>query len=279
MRNTASPDAPTRHEEQSDSLSPDGVRVARIVRGAGVLAPHAPPGLTVTLALGSSARMGWAGGGLSADLVLHHGDLVVVPAGLVHEVEIRDPVDLLTVSVGAGFAAELASDLSLDPGDLAPQLGVRDRHAEAALHALLDERGRPGTRRIAEAAATTALVRLLRPQTFGDGAPLSAARVRRVADYVHGRIGEEIAVADLAAHVDLSPAHFSRLFAGATGLSPGRYVQAARLDAAARLLSASRASVGDVAHRVGYTDPSAFGAAFRQRFGASPTDYRKSHGR
>ena len=254
---------------------------------SGRVAPHATPGLTVTLALGGRTRVGWSGGGLSVDRALRRGDLLVVPSGLVHEAELRDAADLLAVTVSDPFAAALAADLGVDLAGFSPRVGVRDRHAEAALRALFAERAHTGSpaRRIAEAAATTALVRLLAPEAAGAAeggvseTALSAARVRRVADHVLAHLGSEITVAGLAAVADLSPAHFSRLFAAATGEPPGRYVQSVRLDEAARQLRRGQASVADVAARVGYGDPSAFGAAFRQRFGTSPTAYRKAHDR
>ena len=269
--------------EQSPPTPPRlGVRAVRYRRDPAEIAPHAPPGLAVTLALGAPARFSWTGGGLRADLVLRRGDLVVVPAGLVHGVTVRDVADFFTVVASAPLAGALAPEIG-DPAAAEPRLGVRDRHAEAALRAVLAELDRPGgpSRLLVEAAASTALLRLLRPP---GGVPAGAtalptARVRRVADYVHARLDRDLSVADLAAVAGLSPAHFSRLFTAATGEPPHRYVRAVRLDEAARLLRHTRRSVLDVALAVGYGDPSSFGAAFRRRYGASPTAYREAHER
>ena len=270
------PRAPLARHPQPD------VRVRRTRRGPAEVAPHAPPGLSVVLALGAPARLRWAGGGLRADLTLRRGDLLVVPAGLVHRVDLLDPVDALTVSASPGLAGALAPEIG-DPAAFEPRLGVRDRHAEAALRAVLAEVDRPGgpSRLLTEAAASTALLRLLRPAVAEADAPnaLPAVCVRRVADYVHAHLGRDLGVADLAAVAGLSPAHFSRLFAAATGEPPHRYVRSVRLDEAALLLRHTDRPVLDVALDVGYGDPSAFGAAFRRRFGRSPTAYRKAHGR
>jgi len=66
-----------------------------------------------------------------------------------------------------------------------------------------------------------------------------------------------------------------RLFLEQTGLSVGRWRQRARLLAALRLL-ADGLPVTTVAHRVGYSTPSAFGAMFRAELGTSPARYFRS---
>ena len=263
-------------------MADSDVSIYRARREPAAGTPHAPPGLAVTLALGASARLQWAGGGLRADLTLRRGDLLVVPAGLVHSVDLLDPLDVVTVAASERLVSSLVPEIG-DADAVEPRLGLRDRHAEAALRAVLAELDRPGgpSRLLVEAATSTALLRLLQPTPPGGGrAPtnaLPAARVRRIADYVHTHLDRDLSVADLAAVAGLSPAHFSRLFAAAAGEPPHRYVRAVRLDEAARLLRTTRRSVLDIALTVGYGDPSSFGAAFRRRFGASPTAYRKAH--
>ncbi|ANT50332.1 AraC family transcriptional regulator [Mesorhizobium amorphae] len=71
--------------------------------------------------------------------------------------------------------------------------------------------------------------------------------------------------------------HFHRQFTSTFGVSVHRYVQLARLKRASyRLAESDAQSVTDIAMDAGYDAPDAFARAFRQRFGQSPSSFRKS---
>ncbi len=55
----------------------------------------------------------------------------------------------------------------------------------------------------------------------------------------------------------------------------GSYLRGLRMDTAARLLQESDLPVAEIAHRVGYEDPSRFAAAFRRHTGRRPTELRR----
>jgi AraC family transcriptional regulator len=74
-----------------------------------------------------------------------------------------------------------------------------------------------------------------------------------------------------------SKSHFHRQFTAIFGLSVHRYVQLARMKRASHRLAYMNAqSVTDIAMDAGYAAPDAFARAFRQRFGQSPSSFRKS---
>ena len=74
----------------------------------------------------------------------------------------------------------------------------------------------------------------------------------------------------------LSPHHLIRVFKSVVGLPPKKYLQAARLSAARRLLRETPYSVSRIANAVGYSDRTAFARAFQRRFGAAPSSHRVS---
>jgi transcriptional regulator GlxA family with amidase domain len=80
----------------------------------------------------------------------------------------------------------------------------------------------------------------------------------------------------LAARAGLSERTFHRRFAAATGETPARFVESARLDAARMLLS-SGASPKSVAARVGLAPATRFAEAFERRFGITPKLLRDMH--
>ena len=59
------------------------------------------------------------------------------------------------------------------------------------------------------------------------------------------------------------------------GVPVASYLRGLRMDTAARLLQESDLPVAEIAHRVGYEDPSRFAAAFRRHTGRRPTELRR----
>ena len=104
---------------------------------------------------------------------------------------------------------------------------------------------------------------------------LYEARLHRVLSHIDARLGEPLALPELAAVAHFSPYHFHRLFIAWTGQTLGDYVRRRRLErAATRLAAQPRASVLDVAIGVGFGSGEAFARAFKQQFGCSPSSWR-----
>jgi AraC family transcriptional activator of pobA len=70
------------------------------------------------------------------------------------------------------------------------------------------------------------------------------------------------------------PAALSRALTRATGSSTKELVTDRVMVEAARLLRFSDLSAGEIAHRVGFSDPLYFSRAFKRHYGESPTGYR-----
>jgi transcriptional regulator GlxA family with amidase domain len=84
-----------------------------------------------------------------------------------------------------------------------------------------------------------------------------------------------LSVHALAQHVAMSDRSFQRLFTREIGISPGRYVERARIDAARRLLEQTDDGLAAIARRCGFTTVETFHRAFRRLVGVTPTDYRQ----
>jgi AraC-like DNA-binding protein len=102
--------------------------------------------------------------------------------------------------------------------------------------------------------------------------------VGRVIETMRDNIGEPLTIDDMARTVMFSKFHFSRFFQRVTGVSPGRFLSAMRLQEAKRLLVSTTLTVTDVSHRVGYTSVGTFSSRFTRSVGVSPTTYRQLGG-
>lgn len=102
-------------------------------------------------------------------------------------------------------------------------------------------------------------------------------RMRRVRDHIDRHLDADLDLDSLSAVAAFSKFHFHRQFTATFGLSVHRYVQLARLKRASHQLAYNDVhSVTEIAMDAGYDAPDAFARAFRQRFGQSPSSFRKS---
>ncbi|MCU0886828.1 MAG: transcriptional regulator FtrA [Rubritepida sp.] len=103
---------------------------------------------------------------------------------------------------------------------------------------------------------------------------VAAARLAHVMDRVRGALAEPWPVARLAAEAALSVRGLHRHFRGATGLSPGDWVIAARVDRARELLEVAGPDMEGVAAACGFGTAASLRQHFRARLGVSPAAYR-----
>lgn len=103
--------------------------------------------------------------------------------------------------------------------------------------------------------------------------------IQRVIDSIQENIGEQITIDDMARTAMFSKFHFTRLFQSATGVSPGRFLSAVRLQEAKRLLVSTKLSVTEISHKVGYSSVGTFSSRFKSSVGLCPTEYRDLQGR
>jgi AraC family transcriptional regulator len=105
---------------------------------------------------------------------------------------------------------------------------------------------------------------------------LDDGRLRRVLAYIEEHLADDIAVADLANVACLSVFHFTRAFAGATGVPPHRYVSRRRLESAKAMIATGRASLDEIALDCRFSSQSSFTRAFRRATGVTPAEYRQT---
>ncbi|MDG1377477.1 MAG: bifunctional helix-turn-helix domain-containing protein/methylated-DNA--[protein]-cysteine S-methyltransferase [Yoonia sp.] len=99
--------------------------------------------------------------------------------------------------------------------------------------------------------------------------------MRRAIDYIDGAAGPQIGLADLATQMNMSPAHFQRLFSQWVGVSPKRYQQYLQLDHAKSLL-AERFTTLETADAIGLSGSGRLHDLFVRWEAMSPGDFARA---
>ena len=103
------------------------------------------------------------------------------------------------------------------------------------------------------------------------------ARMHRVLEFIDRHLDQPLELDALASVANFSAYHFHRLFTAWMGETLGEFVRRRRLEVAAQRLAAQpRLAVTEVALGVGFGSTEAFSRAFKSRFGATPTAWRRS---
>jgi transcriptional regulator GlxA family with amidase domain len=111
-------------------------------------------------------------------------------------------------------------------------------------------------------------------------AALQAQRAERDAlrdlqAWLPDHLDTDLTVEQLARRVAMSPRHFARVFAAESGITPARYVEELRVEAARRLLETTARSVDDIASVCGFGTSETMRRAFVRSVRVPPTEYRR----
>lgn len=99
--------------------------------------------------------------------------------------------------------------------------------------------------------------------------------IREIQEHVLGHLRGDLSVPALAARAGMSERNFARVFRAEAGMTPAAFVEAARIDAARRLVEESALPLKSLADRVGYANLDGFRRAFVRRLATTPAEYRK----
>lgn len=101
-------------------------------------------------------------------------------------------------------------------------------------------------------------------------------KVSQLTRYISEHFAEDFDLQMLAKSVGISRPRLSALFREHTGTSIMRWRDELRMSKACELLGGSSLNIGQIADRVGYSDPLYFSRTFRHHLGCSPSDYRNA---
>lgn len=99
-------------------------------------------------------------------------------------------------------------------------------------------------------------------------------RLQAALNHIHLNLKGDLSLPELARRAGVSVAYFRRMFEEASGVSPHRYVLAARLERARKLLTQSTWPIARIAEECGFSSQSHLTACFRSAHSVTPARYR-----
>ena len=104
-----------------------------------------------------------------------------------------------------------------------------------------------------------------------------AERLARLFEYVRQNYAERVSVDRAAQLVHMSQAQFMKVFKQVSGMTFVAHLTRVRIMNALRMLRETDMTIAEIAAKCGFSDQSYFDRRFRQAFGKSPRDWRRSH--
>ncbi len=109
-----------------------------------------------------------------------------------------------------------------------------------------------------------------------DVEPADEIFLERIRTAIEERLGDEdFGVEELATTVGYDRSHLGRKLRALVDSTPSALIRKLRLQRAEVLIAGHAGSISEIAYRVGFKSVSHFSQCFRQRYGASPTAYRR----
>lgn len=113
------------------------------------------------------------------------------------------------------------------------------------------------------------------PQHLSRKASRDMERMKCMLAWLDDHFSEDISVRQIAGSCGISESECLRCFKRTLDCSPVQYLVSYRLRRASLILAGSEESISDVAFACGFLDMSYFSKLFRERYGMTPTEFRR----
>jgi AraC family transcriptional regulator len=213
---------------------------------------------------------------------IHHlhwqpGEVIVVPADTPTFWRSSAPRDNIHIDLAPVWLRSVAGEDVL----LAPCLGRKDPVLAGFAQVLLASLDSPISlhplfgEHIAQAIAMHLVEHYSNKSVLSKGEALSMREVKTLTHAVSTELHKRWTTSRLAGLIGLSPFHFSRAFKATVGITPHAWVTLQRMEAAARLVYGTKASMAEIANLTGYPSSAHFSQVFQRHWGVPPSAYRR----
>lgn len=207
---------------------------------------------------------------------LSAGDLGISFPGVVHGYSGADNADTAMMI----FAPELSEDfISLltrtHPANPVLRANELPEDVPYCIRAVCQERMGEYDPRVLRGYIQVILARIMPRLELLNQPPESSDIAYRILQYLALHFTEPMALTDLSRALGVSESHLSHTFSRRFHTSFRAYINTLRLDHACTLLSNSEASITQILYDCGFESPRTFNRAFAERYGITPSDYRR----
>lgn len=260
-----------------------------------VVEQHSHPGLdtpefevrehTVGIQLSPAATIEHKSNGSFKKRFLQPGTITLLPARTPVQLRTRERYDVLVLTLSPEMVQQAAAESHGAANvELLQNFALHDAQVEHIGMALKAEAeaGYLSGRLYGESLGTALAIRLLaeysavKPDIREQKGGIAPQRLRRVLDYIHANLAEDVRLSALAEVAGLSPHRFAHNFKHSTGLSPHQYVIRERVELAKRMLRETDMTITAVAYALGCGSPSRLTLLFHRATGVTPSVYRAS---
>jgi AraC family transcriptional regulator len=209
-------------------------------------------------------------------------DVIIIPAQSVHSAQWNQEHSYLMLCVrDEVFQERLRGDVEGYCVELLPQFLLTDPLIYGIAMALQagSETSELGGQLYIDSLLTTLFAHLLRNYCASQLTPthrmvsLPRDKLRRVLDFIHAHLDQNLALSELAAIAQVSPNYFAAQFKCATGMPPHQYLILQRIERAKNLLVREKLSIADVATQLGFAHQSHFTKHFKRVTGVTPRQF------
>jgi len=109
------------------------------------------------------------------------------------------------------------------------------------------------------------------------GGPRWHPRIQQAVDHLARNLRERHLLKNTAHRFGFSRSRFAWLFRRQVGQTPGRYLEAQRLNQARHLLAYTNQTVAQIADQTGFSSPFYLSLRFKKQLGQSPRAFRQQH--
>lgn len=102
------------------------------------------------------------------------------------------------------------------------------------------------------------------------------ARIEKAIQFIHAHHKQQPSLDEIAAHVNLSPFHFQKIFTQWAGVSPKKFIQFLTLEYAKKQLKQYKLSLNDTAYEVGLSGPGRLHDLFINIERMTPGEYKNN---
>jgi AraC family transcriptional regulator len=236
-----------------------------------------------------SARLVQSRAGVVHSGTITAGTSYIMPAGYDSTWE-GNSGQSVRMRIPSSLVVEAAEQLGRQrvPVELRNVFLVRDPVIERLAQSLLQEldmKAHPAQTLIVDSISTALAAHLLRsynaldrPETVQEHS-LGTLEVARITEFIEENLDRPICLDDLAAVVNVSRFHFSRLFKRAVGVTAIGFVEQCRIRRAQSLIADTDLPLAEIALATGFADQSHFTRRFHRHVGCTPAVFARERGR